>query len=162
MSDVCGHGCTGGVWYREGVRVGYTGWVIREGNTGYPATVRSGGQTAKRAQEGPQGLEWVVWLQRPQGVRRRDGSCTHPSGPVGPAPLALPGAGPSQMPPLGQRARFHDISMKVSQNDEVSPKSVHEASHSPYSQNGPQKSPLGILRFPFIAAFSHKELMGPF
>ena len=37
-----------------------------------------------------------------------------------------------------------------------------KACHSPYSQNGAQKSPLEIPRFPFYAAFSHKELMVPF
>ena len=32
----------------------------------------------------------------------------------------------------------------------------------PISQNGVQKSPLGILRFPYLLAFSPKELMGHF
>ena len=32
----------------------------------------------------------------------------------------------------------------------------------PISQNGSEKSPLDFLRFPFLAAFSHKELMVPF
>ena len=62
----------------------------------------------------------------------------------------------------GKRARFHLITCKVSQNGEVSPENLNKASHSPYSQNGVQKSPLEILRFLFSPAFSCKELMGPF
>ena len=60
------------------------------------------------------------------------------------------------------RARFDLISQEYSQNRIVSPKYVHKACHSPYIQNWVQKSPLGFLRFPILAAFSHKELMGPF
>ena len=59
-------------------------------------------------------------------------------------------------------ARFHDILLKVSQNTEVSPKSVQKACHSPYSQKRSKNSPLEILRFPLSGAFSHKELMGYF
>ena len=44
----------------------------------------------------------------------------------------------------------------------MSPKSIQKACHSPYFQNGLQKSPLGILGFPFLPAFSHKELIGHF
>ena len=62
----------------------------------------------------------------------------------------------------GQTARFQVNSTKLSQNGRVSPKSVHEAWHTPCFQNGPQKSPLDISRFPFSLAFSHKELMGHF
>ena len=71
---------------------------------------------------------------------------------------ALPGIPASW--PIRARLRVHNL--KVSQNGEVSPKSSHEASHSPYSQNGVQKSPLDFLRFPLLLAFSHKELMGLF
>ena len=59
-------------------------------------------------------------------------------------------------------ARIDYILLKLSQNREVSPKYDEKAYHSPYFQNGPQKSPLGILRFPFLPAFSCKELMGLF
>ena len=59
-------------------------------------------------------------------------------------------------------ARFDLISVKFSQNDEVSPKSVEKASVSPYFQNGLQISPLDFLGFPFSPAFSCKELMGLF
>ena len=66
------------------------------------------------------------------------------------------------MPPLANKARFHDISYKVSQNRGVSPNFAEKACHSPYSQNGLQMSALGILRIPDLPAFSHKELMGHF
>ena len=90
-----------------------------------------------------------------------DGSCTHPSGPVSP-PVGLPGAGPLECRLSANRARIEAISLKVSQNQEVSPKCVHKACHSPHFQNRVQKSALQILRFPFCSAFSHKELIGPF
>ena len=60
------------------------------------------------------------------------------------------------------RARFHLNSTKLSQNGQVSLKYVEKACNSPCFQNGPGKSPLGILGFPFYLAFSHKELMGHF
>ena len=60
------------------------------------------------------------------------------------------------------RARIHHISYKVSQNGQVSPEFDQKACHSPYLQNGLQISPLEILRFPFLLAFSCKELMGHF
>ena len=77
--------------------------------------------------------------------------------------------GPGQSPCRGlpwtspsKRARFHVISQKLSQNREVSAKYVEKACHSPYIQNGSQKSALDFLRFPLFPAFSHKELMGLF
>ena len=89
----------------------------------------------------------------------------HPSGPVG--HLRCP---PCLDPPLFQSngranlktARFQSIYYKVSQNGGVSPENLHKACHSPCFQNGLQMSPLGILRFPILVAFSHKELMGLF
>ena len=63
---------------------------------------------------------------------------------------------------LANKARFHDIFYKVSQNRRVSLKSVEKACHSPYFPKRSQKSPLDFLRFPFCVAFSHKELMGRF
>ena len=59
-------------------------------------------------------------------------------------------------------ARIEVISCKVSQNGGVSPRNVGKACHAPYFQNRLGKSPLEILRFPYLAAFSHKELMGYF
>ena len=69
------------------------------------------------------------------------------------------GRGPA---PRANRARFRPHFLKVSQNGGVSPKSHQKACHTPYSQNGSQKSPLGIPGIPFSVAFSHKELMGHF
>ena len=59
-------------------------------------------------------------------------------------------------------ARLSVIFSKVSQNGQVSSRSVNKACHSPCSQNWLRKSPLGILRFLFRPAFSHKELMDVF
>ena len=75
------------------------------------------------------------------------------------APAGLPVSGPSECPPRANIARFQSILSKVSQNSEVSPKSVHKACHSPYFQNGSGNPPLEILGFPFPLAFSHKELL---
>ena len=60
------------------------------------------------------------------------------------------------------RARFTSYSSKVSRNGRVSPENVQKACHSPCFQNGLGMSALDILRFPFSAAFSHKELMAYF
>ena len=144
------------VWYREGVREGYTGWVIR-GCTTQPARFARGGHDpAKRAPEALQGLEWVGSWPDVQGTVR-----TTPPGPG----RSL--AGPSLSFPCkcrlwANRARIEVKTGKVSQNGKVSPKSVQKAQLSPYFQKRLQKSPLEILRFPFSAAFSHKELMGLF
>ena len=86
-----------------------------------------------------------------------------------------PPFGPGRHPPVGTSlgtprkpasgpitARFQVISQKLSQNRVVSPEMSEKASHSPYFQNGSEKSPLEILRFPFSRAFSHKELLGHF
>ena len=83
---------------------------------------------------------------------------THLPVPGRPAPCGRWSAGP----PRSKRARFDVISLKLSQNREVSPKYAEKASHSPYFQKRGQKSPLEILRFPFSPAFSCKELMGRF
>ena len=83
--------------------------------------------------------------------------------PALPLPVqAPPGPGQGAGTSPGRTARFDLILLKVSQNGIVSPKKLEKACHSPYIQNGPQNSPLGILRIPFSAAFSHKELMGHF
>ena len=143
---------------------GYRGGVYRVGRgRGIPGVLPScsgrGVLTAERAPEGPQGLEWVVSTAR---------AFRHP-GPPTPGPLVLPGpaslswAPPSSKPASGPiRARFHDISLKVSRNGHVSPKYVEKACLSPYIQNELVKSPLEILRFPICLAFSHKELMAHF
>ena len=81
---------------------------------------------------------------------------THPTTPCGRARFAGWALKPASWP---IRARLTSYFYKVSQNSEVSPKYVNKASLSPYIQNGSQKSPLGILGFPYSLAFSHKELM---
>ena len=86
---------------------------------------------------------------------------TTPAGPgrcLQPLPVTSSSKAASQ--PI--RARFHDISLKVSQKDEVSTEKCQKACHSPYSQNRLENSPLEFLRFPFSTAFSHKELMAFF
>ena len=103
-----------------------------------------------------------VWGRASPRTVGGDGPGTTPAGP-GRSPLV-----PSlyrdlaDCPPTAKGTRLRSIFNKVSQNDEVSPKSHEKASHSPYIQNGLQKSPLEILRFPLTVAFSHKELMGHF
>ena len=88
----------------------------------------SGGLTAERAPEALQG----AGVGGQSAARPGDGGGprTHPTGPVGLALPALPGSGPL-LPPLSQRATFHLIFHKVSQNDEVSPENVEKACHSP-------------------------------
>ena len=142
------HGwCTGWVWYRVGIREGL--YRVLPSRQGRPTP--SGGMTAKRAPEAHRagvGGHAVA----PRDVR------THPSGPVGPG-QALPGA-PRAIAASGPiKARIEVILLKVSQNGIVSPENVEKACHSPYVQNGLEKSPLEILRFSFWPAFSHKELM---
>ena len=99
-----------------------------------------------------------IWSGTPGGMG------TAPGPPCGPgrSPRCPPCPGPSYCRLLANKARFHDISWKLSENRGVSPKSVHKACHSPCSQNASVKSPLGFLGFPYSAAFSHKELMGHF
>ena len=150
---VCQVRCTGWVRYQGRVyRVG-TGRAI-------PGTQRHcsrrGPYAAKRAPEGPQGLEWVAYGARTPGCRYHPLRCA-----PGPAPLYLhpPRAIPASWP---IRATFQSNIYKVSQNHEVSPKSMHKACHSPCLQNGLGKSPLRILRFPYFVAFSHKELLTHF
>ena len=134
-----------------GDRVGNTGWVIPG-----PRTEPTQVLTAKRAPDCPAGAG-SGW-SGPCGV---GGSQNPPFGP-GRSMLALPGSGTLECRLWANRARFDDILLKVSQNGEVSAVYVEKACHSPCFQNEPQKSPLEIPRFPFCAAFSHKELMGHF
>ena len=144
---------------RTGIRVGGPG--------GY-----TGGSTTQ-----PPGARKEVPYQRSGPRRTLQGSgvggygtgCVRAARTTTPAPLGLPG--PLRCPGTSPRAkaaswpiraRIEVIYLKVSQNREVSPKYIEKASHSPYFQNGSQKSPLEILRFPFRPAFSHKELMVAF
>ena len=145
-SGVAGPGCRLG---------GYTGWVI-PGSHRHHALLARRTYPAKRAPEAPaRGLEWVGY------VRVRPSHADHHS--LRSGPLRCQHASPRANSRLwANRARFSDISWKLSQNRGVSPKSVQKACHSPYFQNRLKKSALGFLRFPFCPAFSHKELLGLF
>ena len=157
----CSTACTGSTG-RVGTWDGYTGWVPGRAIPGYypPAehAAKPRRQPGSTATGPPQG--WAGGRRGAHWVRRRDGFLTT---------LALPGPAPcgrcqepSECRLTANRARFQVISWKVSQNGQVSPRNVQKACHSPYSQNEAQKSPLEILRFLFLLAFSHKELMGLF
>ena len=70
---------------------GCTGWVYRVGNTRVPYPAARGGPqpvTAKRAPEAPSRGAGVGGHRR-AGDRARDGSQTHPPGPVGPCRPSL-------------------------------------------------------------------------
>ena len=140
-----------------GVRVGYGTWVGRGRGipVAHPACSRRVLLTAKRAPEGLQGLEWVVSRSRTSAAPGPPLPAVGPASLSGLAPRAIPASGPIT-------ARFHYILLKVSQNGGVSPLFVNKAYHSPCFQNAVQMSPLEILRFPILPAFSHKELMGVF
>ena len=139
---------------------GYTGWVIRA----LPS------QHAARARRSPDSEAGPVSPCKGAGVGGLGAGCVSQGTVGGTAPRttlrarsvlqALPVLGPSECPPTANMARFDLIFYKVNQNGEVSPKYVEKASVSPYFQNGLGKSALGILRFPHLLAFSHKELMG--
>ena len=143
-----------------GIPGGYQGWVYR-GST--PSHAARGGPASQRPQgAGPPPRGRVGWKQGPGDTGTAAGRLLdHPAGPVRP-PCGPPCPGPLECRLLANKARFQANLLKVSQNRGVSPKVVEKACHSPYIQNGPQNSPLGILRFPFSPAFSHKELMGAF
>ena len=120
-------------------------------------------QTAERAPEAsPAGGGWSGW----SGAGTDPSACpctsaqppTHPAGPVGPPRPSLVGG-------WAPRAKGRHLSTfpgnlvktaKCHRNMCKRPVIV------PIFQNAVQKSPLGILRFTFLAAFSHKELMGHF
>ena len=160
---VCQHVCTGPVWrpgrvYRVGIRVGNT-----ECYTQYPPA-RS--QTARGANP-------------PSGAG--PGSPEGWSGGVGAADVLgpLPGAHPPSDHPLrplqglrgplrclrapcGQRARFHYISLKVSQNVEVSPKSVEKACHSPCSSKRCPKVTSWNSQISVFVSLLSQGINGPF
>ena len=88
-------------WVRAGMGNGWVpGWVYRVGNTGVPAPRTSHSEAeqtpAKRAPEGPAGLEWVGVCTAPRDVR-------HPPlrGPVSTLQVP-PWCLLEQMPPPGQ------------------------------------------------------------
>ena len=140
-------GCTG---------VGIPGWVW-EGNTGYtPTSLKAEGYDSGAGPGSPSGagvgghtlqrpLSYVPPLRDPVAY----GLPVHASAPRDAASWPI-------------RARFDLFPEKLSQNRVVSLKYVQKAYHSPYFQNGYQKSPLDFLGFPILPAFSPKELMGHF
>ena len=149
---------------RAGVRVRDwgmgTGWVVGGVYRVYYPAARGGSRYSEAGPGSPSmGLEWVVpGAGRPCAVTHPG---THPCGARSPTGSLVPGwALNAASWPI--RARFTSFSIKLSQNGQVSPENVEKASHSPYSQNGSQISPLEILRFTFSAAFSPKELMVAF
>ena len=162
----CGTGLGADVGaYRGWVREGYTGYG--EGYTGYRGVLPShqgprpsGGDTSGAGPGSPKGAGVGGYPCSAHGPVRPSPETTH-SGPPGSygARFAVSGLSPSKPRLLANIARIDLISWKLSLNAEVSPKSVQKASHSPYIQNEVQKSPLQFLRFPFLLAFSHKELL---
>ena len=135
-----------GMRYRAGVyRVGNTG-VYRVPSQLAP---RGANPPAKRAPEA-QRAGVGGWVQRAcSGDGGRDGPAPTPAGP-GRSPRRPPWCRTLQIAaswPIW--ARFDLISLEYSQNGQVSPKYVEKASNSPCFQNELQKSPLGILGFPF-------------
>ena len=116
---------------RAGITGGYTGWVIR-GVPSYPATALStqppdSDRRERASPAGGGGLE-AGWV-RPLRVTRYPGPRyvrPHPFGARSPFPCPWQGA-PWCSSSSGLRARFHDISYKVSQNGRVSPKYVQKA-----------------------------------
>ena len=72
-----------------------------------------------------------------------------------PGAFRTPGLPHPQIPRLRLiRARFRRIYPKVSQNGKVSPKSVHEACHTPYIKKRSKCHDLEFSGFPIWPAFS--------
>ena len=119
----------GGGVYRVGTGRGYTG---------YPAALLGEQSWYSEAGPGSPGGAGVGGTRA--AGERSDGTApgTTPAGP-GRSLWALPVPGPSECPPWTNRARFHVLFLKVSQNGEVSSKSVHKACHSPYIQKRVQE-----------------------
>ena len=121
----------GGVWYQGGVYRWVPGWAI-PGTTQTPRFARgecpvqrSGPRKPARAGVGGTGCS---------DVRAAGRLLYHPCG----APVGLlrspPCTGPLGMPPWANRARIDLISLKLSQNGQVSPKFIEKACLSPYIQ----------------------------
>ena len=103
------------------------------GNTGVqqrgPRLLEEGPMTAKRAPEAPS-RGWSGWSWEPDVLGPAAGVGTHPPGPVRTPAGSLPGSSANAASwPI--TARFDLLFCKVSQNTEVSPKSVDKACHSP-------------------------------
>ena len=142
-------------WYRVGIPGGYYGHL---GPTDH-ALLEERPAPAKRARRPCRGRSGGC-----RGRAYRDGGGDGHSPPCGPGrhPAGTSLGMTSECRLTANKARIHDILLKVSQNRNVSPKYVEKACHSPHIQNGLGKSPLEILGFPLSPAFSHKELLGHF
>ena len=143
-------------WVYQG---GYTGWVLGglyRGTTQLPARSPHDSEAGPGSPAGAGVGGHVGGVRTPAAGRLLGPPC----GP-GRCLRPLPVLGPSECRLPTNRARFDLNFSKVSQNGGVSPEKCEKASHSPYFQNGPQKSPLDFLGIPFSLAFSHKELMVP-
>ena len=155
MTASAGSGWVPG-WCRPG---GYQGGLYR-GST--PSHLLARGRPISQ-RSGPVRLLQGAWSGGDMGLDACRRRCSWVP-PCGPGQACCP---PCTQDPLNAaswpiRARFRPLYTKLSENREVSPKYVDKACLSPYSQNGSQKSPLRFLRFPYLVAFSHKELMGLF
>ena len=144
-----------------------SGWVYRVGNTGSQALPSSRARKSPVQRSGPRSLlqgggvggtgDWARVLV--YGGRGR--LYPHPSGPVGPL-QALPGIYPrnAHLGPI--RRDSTSFPRKLVKTAKCHRKVSKRPVIVPILQNGSEKSPLDFLRFPFITAFSHKELMGGF
>ena len=141
--------------YWVGTRVGYTGCTTQP-----PRFARGEVPTAEGGPRKPC-RGWSGWSGA-RTDRRLYGPWYHPSGPVGPL------QGPPCTRVLGNAASWpigRDLTsflVKLVEMTKCRQKSCKRPVIVPIFQNGSEKSPLEILRFPIYVAFSHKELMVPF
>ena len=152
-----------GAWlggYRVGILGGYTGWVygwvLQEY---YPATALSPPADQRPEGAGP----------RSAGVGRKQGGRplrvpypgAHPAPvPPTPAPLGLPGPASLYRDLLAGKGRDSwTFPEKLVKTTKCHRRTSKRPVIVPIFQNASRKSPLEIPRFPFSAAFSHKELM---
>ena len=145
---------------RVGIPGGYTGWVGRGAIPGYyRGTTQRPRKVPYPAERAPEALAGAgvggIW------DRPRERPLTTPAGP-GRVLGTLPVSSSSNAASGPIRARFHVKSSKVSQNGIVSPRNVEKACHSPYFQNGLQKSPLDISRISILASLLSQGINGPF
>ena len=143
-------------------RVGIPGWVYRVGREGaIPGTQPHCSRSKPDSEAGPvapaRGAEWVVRCSGRTGGRGR--SQVPPYGPGRPCwPPCTWDLGNARLLAIGRDLTSYSIKLdkttKCHQNMSKRPPLV------PIFQNGSRKSPLGIPRFPYSQAFSHKELMG--
>ena len=141
--------------------MGYGDWGGWEGYyTGYYPAARGGSQVQRSGPRNAlQGMEWVVPGSRTslhaQVRTRTPDHPLRPQGPPGPASL-------SGVLLAGKGRDSGTFPGKLVKTTKCHQKSTKRPAIVPIFQNGLQKSPLDFPRFPYLAAFSHKELMGLF